>query len=66
MNPELGVQIERLRKDLGQKLSEVERIGERLNELGSRLRQEPWKWAISWLEYPSRLKRDQPKLNLKL
>ena len=50
MSPRLNEQLEQVQKDLGRKLSEAERIGECLITLGTRLREEPWKWSIDWLE----------------
>jgi hypothetical protein len=47
--------LEQVQRELANKLAEADRIGECLATLGSRLQQEPWKWAIDWLEdaFPS-------------
>ena len=50
MQPHLEKQWERAQKDLAQKVLEAERIADHLFELARRLRQEPWKWTIGWLE----------------
>jgi hypothetical protein len=50
MSPLLNEQLEHAQRDLGRKLTEAERIGECLITLGTRLREEPWKWTIDWLE----------------
>lgn len=42
--------LEQVQRELASKLAEADRIGECLATLGSRLQQEPWKWAIDWLE----------------
>ena len=49
MKPHLTEQWAQVQKDLGQKVAEAERKGTCLIELGMRLKQEPWRWAIGWL-----------------
>ena len=46
MSPRLNEQLEQVQKDLAQKLLQVERIGECLVRLGTRLQEEPWNWSI--------------------
>jgi len=46
----LSQQLEDVQTELSRKLSEAERIGDCLMELGARLQQEPWKWSIDWIE----------------
>ena len=50
MTVRLSQQLEDVQTELSRKLSEAERIGDCLMELGSRLQQEPWKWSIDWIE----------------
>ena len=50
MSPRLNEQLEQVQKDLTRKITEAEHIGECLMTLGMRLREEPWKWTIDWLE----------------
>jgi len=50
MTVRLSQQLEDVQSELSRKLSEAERIGDCLMELGLRLQQEPWKWAIDWIE----------------
>jgi hypothetical protein len=50
MSPRLADQLQQVRKDLARSIAAAEQIGESLVELGSRLRREPAKWAIDWLE----------------
>lgn len=55
MTVRLSQQLEDVQTELSRKLSEAERIGDCLMELGVRLQQEPWKWSIDWIEdaFPS-------------
>ena len=46
VNRYVSEQFVRVQKELVQKLVEVERIGERLIELGKHLKQDPWGCAI--------------------
>ena len=50
MTVRLSQQLEDVQTELSRKLSEAERIGDCLMELGLRLQQEPWKWSIDWIE----------------
>jgi len=50
MTARLSQQLEDVQSELSRKLSEAERIGDSLMELGIRLQQEPWKWSIDWIE----------------
>jgi transposase len=50
MTVRLSQQLEDVQTELSRKLSEAERIGDCLMELGARLQQEPWKWSIDWIE----------------
>lgn len=50
MTVRLSQQLEEVQSELSRKLSEAERIGDCLMELGMRLQQEPWKWSIDWIE----------------
>jgi hypothetical protein len=50
MTPRLIEQLEQVQKDLARNLAEATEIGERLIELGLRLKREPWKWSIDWME----------------
>jgi hypothetical protein len=50
MTVRLSQQLEDVQTELSRKLSEAERIGDCLMELGVRLQQEPWKWSIDWIE----------------
>ena len=50
MTVRLSQQLEDVQSELSRKLSEAERIGDCLMELGVRLQQEPWKWSIDWIE----------------
>lgn len=50
MDSQLADQWAQVQKDLAQKVSEAQRLGDCLVELGLRLSQEPGKWAIDWLE----------------
>ena len=51
MTVRLTEQLEDLRHTLAKDLAEVERIGERLAELGARLQQEPRQWMFEWPEH---------------
>lgn len=46
MNRYVSERFVQVQKQLAQKLAEAERIGERLIELGKRLKEEPWECAI--------------------
>ena len=46
MNRHVSEQCVQVQKELAQKLTEAERIGERLIELGKQLKGEPWWCAI--------------------
>jgi transposase len=50
MTVRLSQQLDDVQTELSRKLSEAERIGDCLMELGLRLQQEPWKWSIDWIE----------------
>ena len=52
MSPRLTDQLQQVQKDLSRSILSAERIGELLVELGSRLRRDPGKWAIDWLDDP--------------
>jgi hypothetical protein len=52
MSARLADQLQQVRKDLARSIAAAEQIGESLVELGTRLRREPSKWAIDWLEDP--------------
>ena len=52
MNQRLPDQLQQVQKDLARSISAAERTGESLVELGSRLRRDPAKWAIDWLDDP--------------
>jgi hypothetical protein len=39
--------------ELRSRLSEAERIGIQLVQLGLRLKDEPWRWALGWMDYSS-------------
>lgn len=49
MKTRLTDQLEQAQKDLARDVNEVTEIGERLIELGLRLKREPWKWSIDWM-----------------
>jgi hypothetical protein len=49
MATRLTDQLEQVQKDLTRDVNEVTEIGERLIELGLRLKREPWKWSIDWM-----------------
>jgi hypothetical protein len=49
MTTRLTDQLEQVQKDLARDVNEVTEIGERLIELGLRLKREPWKWSIDWI-----------------
>jgi hypothetical protein len=55
MGPRLTDQLQQVQKDLARSVNAAERIGESLVELGTRLRRDPGKWAIDWLDsaFPS-------------
>lgn len=46
MTTRLTDQLEQVQKDLARDVNEATEIGERLIELGLRLKREPWKWSI--------------------
>jgi hypothetical protein len=46
MTTRLTDQLEQVQRDLTRDVAEITDIGERLIELGLRLRREPWKWSI--------------------
>ncbi len=50
MTTRLTDQLEQVQKDLARDVTEATEIGERLIELGLRLKREPWKWSIDWIE----------------
>jgi|HubBroStandDraft_3_1064219.scaffolds.fasta_scaffold323609_1 hypothetical protein len=50
MTTRLTDQLEQVQKDLLRDVNEVIEIGERLIELGVRLKREPWKWSIDWMD----------------
>jgi hypothetical protein len=52
MSPRLAEQLQQVQRDLARSVASAERIGELLVELGSRLRRDPGKWAIDWLDDP--------------
>jgi hypothetical protein len=43
-------QLEQVQKDLARNVLEATELGERLIELGLRLKREPWKWSIDWMD----------------
>ena len=43
-------QWQQVQKDLARSVATAEQIGESLVKLGTRLRREPEKWAIDWLD----------------
>ena len=49
MTTRLTDQLDQVQKDLAREVNEVTEIGERLIELGLRLKREPWKWSIDWM-----------------
>lgn len=49
MTTRLTDQLEQAQKDLARDLNEISEIGERLIEIGLRLKREPWKWSIDWM-----------------
>jgi len=49
MTTRLTDQLEQVQKDLARDVNEITEIGERLIELGLRLKREPWKWSIDWM-----------------
>jgi hypothetical protein len=49
MTTRLTDQLEQVQNDLARDVNEVSEIGERLIELGLRLKREPWKWSIDWM-----------------
>ena len=53
MGPRLADQLQQVQKDLARSITAAERIGESLVELGTRLRRDPGKWAIDWLDSSS-------------
>jgi hypothetical protein len=50
MGPRLMDQLQQVQNDLARSITAAERIGESLVELGTRLRRDPGKWAIDWLD----------------
>jgi hypothetical protein len=52
MSSRIGDQLQQVQKDLSRSVASAERIGELLVDLGSRLRSDPGKWAIDWLDDP--------------
>jgi hypothetical protein len=50
MGPRLADQLTQVQKDLARSITAAEHIGESLVELGTRLRRDPGKWAIDWLD----------------
>src|SRR5579872_1256970 len=46
MTTRLTDQLDQVQKDLARDVNEITEIGERLIELGLRLKREPWKWSI--------------------
>jgi len=50
MGPRITDQLQQVQKDLARSITAAERIGESLVELGTRLRRDPGKWAIDWLD----------------
>ena len=52
MSHRLTDQLQQVQKDLARSITAAERTGELLVELGSRLRRDPGKWAIDWLDDP--------------
>lgn len=53
MDSHLAEQWAQTQKQLAQRVAEAERIGDCLTELGKRLKQEPWMYAIGWLHNTS-------------
>ena len=51
-SPDKKYSLQQVQKDLLRSVVAAERIGESLVELGTRLRREPEKWAIDWLDDP--------------
>ena len=52
MSPRVSDQLHQVQKDLARSIASAERIGEALIELGNRLRRDPAKWALDWLDDP--------------
>ena len=50
MPPHLFEQWVQTQTELARRLAEAEHLGDCLIELGQRLKQEPWKYAIGWLD----------------
>ena len=50
MPSHLFEQFVETQKQLARRLTEAEHVGDCLIELGNRLKQEPWKYAIGWLD----------------
>ena len=50
MPPHLFEKWVQTQTELARRLAEAEHIGDCLIELGQRLKQEPWKYAIGWLD----------------
>jgi len=50
MSSRLADQLQQVQKDLARSIAAAEQIGESLVELGTRLRREPSRWTIDWLD----------------
>ena len=50
MSSRLADQLQQVQKDLARSILAAEQIGESLVELGTRLRREPARWTIDWLD----------------
>lgn len=50
MTAQLSHQLEQVQNELAHKLREARRIGDCLVDLALRLRHEPWKWSLGWVE----------------
>ena len=52
MNSRHADQWQQVQRDLARSMAVAQQIGESLVELGTRLRREPERWAIDWLDDP--------------
>jgi hypothetical protein len=50
LTPQLSLQLEQVQNELARKLREAKRVGDCLVDLALRLRHEPWKWSLGWVE----------------
>jgi len=50
VNTRLTEQLQHVQKELARNLAEADSLGDALIALGSRLKIDPWKWSVDWVE----------------